>query len=119
MSRAARTARAGPDLRSGGFVKTVALVRERVPSFEKYPFSIPAVRGLKSIMLNEGATFLVGENGCGKSTLIEAIAICAGFNLEGGSKNFNFATRRSESALSEYLQVARGVRRERDGFFLR
>lgn len=64
-------------------------------------------------------TFLVGENGSGKSTLIEAIAVAAGFNAEGGSKNFRFATRRSESELHTALRLARGTRREKDGFFLR
>ena len=43
----------------------------------------------------------------GKSTLIEAIAVVAGFNAEGGSKNFNFATRRSESELHGVLRPVR------------
>jgi predicted ATPase len=64
-------------------------------------------------------TFLIGENGSGKSTLIEAIAILAGFNPEGGSKNLRFAARPSESSLHGALRLARGVRREKAGFFLR
>lgn len=103
----------------GGFLREVTLLREKVPSFEKYPWSIPAVRGLSTIELHPGVTFLVGENGSGKSTLIEAIAIAAGFNAEGGSKNFNFATRRSESPLHEVLVLSRAARREKNGFFLR
>src|SRR5579871_6902533 len=87
------------DLDAGGFIKSVSLVRERVSSFRRYPFSIPAVNTLKSLELHPRVTFLIGENGCGKSTLIEAIAVAVGFNAEGGSKNFNFATRRTESAL--------------------
>jgi len=51
--------------------------------------------------------------------MVEAIAVAAGFNAEGGSKNFNFATRRSESELHRALKVIRGGRREKDGFFLR
>jgi predicted ATPase len=35
----------------------------------------------------------VGENGTGKSTLLEAIAIAFGFNPEGGTKNFRFSSR--------------------------
>lgn len=38
-------------------------------------------------------TFLVGENGIGKSTLIEAIAVQSRFNAEGGSRNYNFSTK--------------------------
>lgn len=63
-------------------------------------------------------TFLVGENGTGKSTLLEGIAVACGFNPEGGSRNFNFSTRATHSELGEYLTPAR-KRYPRDGFFLR
>lgn len=102
-----------------GFIRSVALLREQVPSFERYPFSIPSIRALKTLELHPKVTFLVGDNGSGKSTLIEAIAVAVGFNAEGGSKNFKFATRQSESELHRVLRVSRGVRREKDGFFLR
>ena len=64
-------------------------------------------------------TILVGENGVGKSTLIEAMAIRMGFNPEGGTINFNFATRDSHSELCDYLRVLKGCKRRHDGFFLR
>jgi predicted ATPase len=109
------SARRGED----GYVRSVELLRERVPSFDAYPFSIPALRAFATLDLHPKVTFLVGENGSGKSTLIEAIAIAAGFNAEGGSRNFAFATRRSESDLHQHLRLVRGVRRPRTGFFLR
>jgi predicted ATPase len=106
-----------------GFLRSIELVADGVPSFEAYPFAIPAVRALRDLggplALDPKVTFLVGENGSGKSTLIEAIAVAAGFNAEGGTRNFNFATRRSESDLRHHLRLARSARRERDGFFLR
>jgi predicted ATPase len=61
----------------------------------------------------------VGENGTGKSTLLEAIAVSMGFNPEGGTRNFNFSTRASHSSLSDFIRVTKGVRRPKDGFFLR
>jgi predicted ATPase len=107
-----------PDL-GGPFIRSITLRRELVESFEQYPYAIPAIRNLSTLHLHPNVTFFVGENGVGKSTLIEAIAVAAGFNAEGGSKNFNFATRSSESELHNVLRLVRGFPCERDGFFLR
>jgi len=101
------------------YVKTVSLLHDRIAATEKYPFSLPAVKSLDELPLHPKVTFIVGENGSGKSTLLEAIAVAYGFNPEGGSRNFSFSTRESHSMLHEYLRIARGVRRARDGFFLR
>ena len=88
-------------------------------SFDRYPFSVPAIRELYTLDLHPKVTFLVGENGVGKSTLIEAIAVAAGFNAEGGSKNFNFVTHDNVSELHQVLRLVRGMQREKDGYFLR
>jgi len=100
-------------------VHTVKLRRDKIASFDQYPFSLPAVRHLESLQLHPAVTFFVGENGSGKSTLLEAIAVAWGFNPEGGTKNFRFQTRGSHSVLHEYLRLVKGVQRARDGFFLR
>ena len=101
------------------YVLTVKLRRDKIASFEQYPFSLPVVRHLETLELHPAVTFLVGENGSGKSTLMEALAVAWGFNPEGGTKNFRFGTRASHSVLHEYLRLVKGVRRPRDGFFLR
>lgn len=101
------------------FVSRVSLNREKVSSFDRYPFNLSSVRSLEQLDLHPKMTVFVGENGSGKSTLLEAIAVSLGFNPEGGTKNFSFGTRTSHSELHEYLRVAKGVRRPRDGFFLR
>ncbi len=85
----------------------------------EYPHTIPALQNLESLQLNPGVTLLVGENGTGKSTLLEAIAVTYGFNPEGGSKNFNFSTRSSHSDLHEHLTLVRHRKPPRDGYFLR
>jgi predicted ATPase len=64
-------------------------------------------------------TFFIGENGTGKSTLLEALAVSAGFNAEGGSRNFRFSTRATHSNLHEHLQLIRSGLRPHDGYFLR
>jgi predicted ATPase len=104
---------------SAGYLRAVRLVRDKIRDSEAYPFSIPAIQSLDELELDPKVTFLIGENGAGKSTLIEAIAVLSGFNAEGGSKNFRFGTRRSESCLHEFMRPVRGHRRPRDGFFLR
>ncbi len=92
-----------------------------VPERRCYWKELPAVRSLweSPLLLEQPVTFLVGENGTGKSTLLEAIAVAAGFNPEGGTRNFSFSSRETHSELYEYLRLVRGYRRPRDGFFLR
>lgn len=88
----------------------------------RYPFNLPAVRELargEGIDFDERVTFLVGDNGTGKSTIIEAIAVASGFNAEGGSISFRFATRATESSLADHIVIERGLKRPRTGFFLR
>jgi len=104
---------------SSQYVSRITLKRDKVDSFDRYPFSLPAIRSLERIDLHPKVTYFVGENGSGKSTLLEAIAVSLGFNAEGGTKNFRFGTRRSHSELHEFLRIAKGVRRPKDGFFLR
>lgn len=86
-----------------------------------YISSLPIVNYLKKVerlSFSQNVTFLVGENGTGKSTLIEAIAVCAGYNAEGGSKNFNFSTKQTVSNLHQYITIVKKAY-EKDGFFLR
>ena len=105
--------------RDDAFIRSVTLLREGVPDFAAFPFRLPAVRGLRSIDLDPRVTIFAGENGTGKSTLLEAIAAAAGMNPEGGGRNLRFTNRASESRLWEHLRLVRGARRPRTDFFLR
>lgn len=98
------------------FIRRVKLSGE---SSSEYPFSIPAVKDIESIHFDNPVTFLVGENGSGKSTIVEAIAVAAGFSAEGGTKNYNFSSVDSTSSLSDNIVLVRGVIREEYGYFLR
>ena len=60
--------------RSDQYVNHIELARDDVPDFDDYPFCIPAIRDLTKLTLHPAVTFLVGENGLGKSTLLEALA---------------------------------------------
>ena len=102
------------------FVTNVAVTKP-IPE-DDYIASLPAVRNLRAmggLDFRKPVTFFVGENGVGKSTLIEAIAVHAGFNAEGGSRNFNFSTHASHSDLYHYITLSRSTDRNTDGFFLR
>jgi predicted ATPase len=101
------------------FISAIVLKRDSVSSFEEYPFSIAAIRNLRELRLRGPVTFLVGENGTGKSTLLEAVAVAAGFNAEGGSRHFRFSTRPSHSTLNQHLRLVRPPGRPRDGYFMR
>ncbi len=84
-----------------------------------YPFSIPSVRHMESLEFDSPVTFFVGENGSGKSTIVEAIAVSAGFNAEGGTKNYNFSSEDTTSTLKDAITLVRGSSREKYGYFLR
>lgn len=99
------------------FLDSVRLMPERIDDPDAYPFNLPAVQALHELRFS-AVTYFVGENGSGKSTILEALALALGFNAEGGTKNFNFATRASESPLHLALRLVRR-RHPRTGFFLR
>jgi len=101
------------------YISSLSLRHDTVDTFDRFPFCLPSVRHLDRLDLHPKVTYFVGENGSGKSTLLAALAVSLGFNAEGGSKNFNFGTRRSHSVLHEHLRFAKGFRRPKDGFFLR
>lgn len=86
-----------------------------------YLNELPIIKYLKKVGkldFSANVTFFVGENGTGKSTLLEAIAVAYGFNAEGGSKNFTFSTNETHSELFSHIELGkRGF--AKDGFFLR
>ncbi len=108
-----------PSINEGPFIVSAVLARDRVPSFAQYPFALPAIRNFSSLQLHPKCTFFVGENGTGKSTLLEAIALNCDLNAEGGSRNFNFATRESHSPLERYLKLVKTISWPKDCYFLR
>ena len=97
------------------------IVLKRRPEGGSYLNDIPVVKYLMEaghIELRSPVTFFIGENGTGKSTLLEAIAVAAGFNPEGGTRNFNFSTRNTHSELCDCISLTR-YGYPKDGFFLR
>jgi predicted ATPase len=102
-------------------LKSIKLLRERVSAWDEYPFNIECVASLNAIEITSPICFFVGENGTGKSTLLEAVAIHYGFGREGGSRSISFQITdsvRSVDRLARALRVAFTNRTGR-GFYLR
>ena len=93
------------------FIRSIEVVDRDAVDPGEFPWTLPAVAALAEdgLALDPAVTFLVGENGSGKSTLIEAFAVAAGLNAEGGSSNFSYSTRDSHSGLSRSLRLVRGA----------
>ena len=99
------------------FVNQIRLNREKIDT-SKYPFNIPCLTSFEELTLHHPVTLFYGENGVGKSTFIEAVAIALGLNPEGGSNNMQFSNYDDYSELYKHLTISKfGVPKTK--FFLR
>jgi predicted ATPase len=105
------------------FFKRVSLREDIAGDETGFPLSVPFVcRRTLDFTFDKQVTIVVGENGTGKSTLLEAIASPAGFNLAGGSADHRFGNER-QAALAPFLRlswlpkVSRGFFMRAEGFF--
>ena len=102
-------------------LKNIKLLRDRVENWEDYPFLVPAIRCFEELNLRSRICFFTGENGTGKSTLLEAIAIHYGFGREGGTRNFQNNSTESNHSVDPLVRTLRLSfdKRTGAGFFLR
>jgi len=102
------------------YLKGIRLIdsEETEINFNKFPFNLSVVKYIEKFIFDTPVTILLGENGVGKSTLIEAIAIAIGFNAEGGNKNIRFSSYDSHSDLFKYITLKR-LYLPKNGFFFR
>ena len=70
------------------YLKRIWLEPTRITIREAYPFCLPLLRDDFELGFDRAITIIVGENGTGKSTLLEGIAVLAGFNEAGGGKGY-------------------------------
>ena len=100
------------------FIRGIKFEWDNIPE-DSYLRKIEALKDIESLEFSNPVTFFVGENGTGKSTLLEAIAVSHGFNPEGGTKNYSFSTHDTHSELCDAIRIVKGFRKEKYGYFLR
>jgi len=98
-----------PDLFRQPPVGRVAARNDHPLDAGAWPRTVPAVDQLlrDGLTLAPGVTFLVGENGSGKSTIVDALAVAYGLSPEGGTAHGQHSTRATESPLSDALTLMR------------
>ncbi|TFW27174.1 AAA family ATPase [Massilia arenosa] len=101
------------------YLREVELRPDPAIDWDAYPFSIPAVRDIEQIEFHADVTLFVGENGSGKSTVLEALAVALELPAEGGSRNVNRSDQQAVSALQRALLLNRSYKRPRSMYFLR
>ncbi len=86
---------------------------------DSYLRGIRALRNMERLDFDHNITFFSGENGTGKSTLLEGIAVAYGFNPEGGTWNYRFSTYNDVSELQDAIRLVKGYRKRNSGYFFR
>lgn len=100
------------------FIQKIQIDWKQIPK-TSYLNSISAISKLEYLDFQNEITYFVGENGTGKSTLLEAIAVAYGFNPEGGTLNYNFSTYDDVSELSNFIRISKGYRKPKGNYFFR
>jgi predicted ATPase len=99
------------------FLRSIAIIPERIDP-GRYPFNIPCLAGGLNLTFKTEVTFMIGENGSGKSTILEAIAEKCGFNLSGGNRDHQYLLDRVLSDLATATTLAWNQKTV-EGFFMR
>jgi predicted ATPase len=114
-----RSTRADPRSKlTAPFLLRIAEIAERRAEGH-FPFTLPFMRrGGFALEFTQPVTILVGENGTGKSSLLEAIARKAGFNPRGGSRDNFYGGESDEVGLADALHFS-WLPKVTSGFFFR
>lgn len=107
-----------PPLAAKPYLRSVTLDPKAEIDLDTYPFTIPAVRELGLLEAHPDVTFFVGENGAGKSTVLEAIAVALGLPAEGGPRSV-YRPQQAVSPLHRVLRLVKGWRQPAFSYFLR
>ena len=98
-------------------LKSITLCPEKYPTREHYPFTLPIFHQTKHLSLDTPVTFFVGENGTGKSTLLEALAHACDIHIWRVSEGPRYQVNRFEGQLCNYLSLKWSNGRVSGSFF--
>lgn len=101
------------------YIRAVKFKSPESLDWASYPYVVPAVNDLESIKFHPQVTFFVGENGSGKSTILEALALALGFSEEGGTRNVQLNTATTASDLHQAIRTIKSYKKPQDYYFLR
>jgi predicted ATPase len=86
-------------------LKKVTLLSEKYPSAEHYPFNLTLFRQTKNIEFTAPVTFFIGENGTGKSTLLEAISHRCDIHIWRDVERTRYEVNPYEKLFFQYIKV--------------
>ncbi len=87
------------------YISGVTLHSDKYPTRDYYPFSLPVFNRTEQITFQTPVTFFVGENGTGKSTLLEAMALAAHIHIWRRDDGTRYDTNKFEKLLYRFLSI--------------
>ncbi len=88
------------------------------PRPSTYPWNLTVLEHLNVLSFPSAVTFFIGDNGSGKSTILESLAIASGFNPEGGSRHAAYHAAHTDGQLSQAMRLTWN-HKALHGFFFR
>jgi predicted ATPase len=98
-------------------LKSVRLLTEKFPTVDHYPFTLPIFHQTRELIFERPVSLFVGENGTGKSTLLEGLARACGIHIWQKPEGVRYRVNRYEKELHKYLELAWSNGRVPGAFF--
>jgi len=87
------------------YIRSVTLQHEKYPTVDHYPFTLPMIKASNRLVFDTPITLFVGENGTGKSTLLEAIVRASGVHIWSDPGGRRYQVNLYEKELYNYIKL--------------